>query len=121
MIQSNKNGDLSVTSIPTCILRHVPISCLKLNASLYSYNKCLTSVISPFVKQELSKLMQVSKFSLSCISFCHSCLTKGIYLSCPLSPFQCIHKFVIMLAYIIYRFKMLVFTQFCCRTPCLTL
>ena len=58
-----KNGDLSVMSIS--MLGHVPISSLKLNASLYLYNIFMTSFFSSSVKHELSRSIYFSNISLS--------------------------------------------------------
>ena len=59
-----KNGDLSVTSISTFILGHVPIASLKLNASLYLYNRPTTSPFSSLLKHELSKFMYVTHMEI---------------------------------------------------------
>ena len=50
-----KNGDLSVTSISISILEHVPISSLRLNASLYFFNISSTSFFSFSIRHDFSK------------------------------------------------------------------
>ena len=81
MIWSNKNGVLSMMSIFTSILGHVPISSLKLNAFLYSYSKSLTSIFSMSIKHELTKLTYSSSISLVCHIFLLIILFKQGYIS----------------------------------------
>ena len=54
MVWTYKNGDLSVTSVSTSIFGHVPISSLKLNASLYLYSTLQIMIEKCIFKFELS-------------------------------------------------------------------
>ena len=65
----------------TLMFGHVPISSLKLNASLYSYMKFLNFCFSHLVKQELSKSIYLSNISLSVIYFLSSLSSNHGYLS----------------------------------------
>ena len=89
---SYKNWDLSLTSISTSMLGHVPISSLRLNPSLYLYNISITSFFSSFVRHELSKSMYLSNISLSVMYFLLSLESNHGYLSpgsiCSLSFFN---------------------------------
>ena len=72
MIQSYKNGDLSVTSISTSILGACNyFITYGLNAYLYLYNMSITSFFSAMFKHELSKLYTCLNISLSVIYFAH--------------------------------------------------
>ena len=77
-----KNGDLSVTSISTSTLGHVPISSLKLNASFYLYSITITCFFfSSSVRHDLSKFTYVSNISLSDIHFLSSLESDHRYFS----------------------------------------
>ena len=65
MIWSNKTDGLSVTSISTSKFGQVPISSLKLNASLYLYNMSITCYFSESIRQDLSKSTSLSNISLT--------------------------------------------------------
>ena len=80
-----KNGDLSVMSISILMLGHSPILSLRLNASLYLYNKSLTYVFSILDKYELSKFMYLSKISLSVMYFLSSVSSNQGYFPSELS------------------------------------
>ena len=86
MIWSNKNGYLSVTLISTSMLGHVPISCLKLKASLYLYNIYITSFCS-LCRHVLFKSIYFSNISLSDTYFLSSVLSNHGYFS-PVSSFS---------------------------------
>ena len=65
-----KNGDLSAASISTFIFGKVPISSLKLNASLYLYNISMTCFFSESVRQDLSTVYDTrSGFSINRINY----------------------------------------------------
>ena len=75
-----KNGDLSVMSISTSIFGQVPISSLKLNASLYLYNISMTCFCSESDRHDFSKSTLFLVFPyLTCVSFHHLSLTIDTY------------------------------------------
>ena len=96
MIWSDKNGYLSIMSIPTSIFGHVPISALKLNASIYLYNISITSSFSSSIKQVLSRFMYYLNISLSDIYFLSSESSNYGYFS-PLSKLCSFLKVLIKL------------------------
>ena len=95
MIWSNKNGDLSVTSISISMLGHVPISCLKLKASLYLYTISITS-FSSSCRHVWFKSIYLYNISLSDIYFLSSVLPNHGYFS-PVSDFPSFFKVFIKL------------------------
>ena len=121
MIWSYKNGNLSVTSISTSILGHVPISSLRLNASLYLYNIYITSLFSSLFRHELSKSIYLSRIYLSVMNLCSSSWSSHGYLSsgdfCSLSFFS---VFTSLLKYSqsFSAFSNLYYLlRFCCSIP----
>ena len=104
-----KNGDLSVTSISTAVLGHVPISSLRLNASLYLYNISITSFFSLSVRHDFSKSTYLCPIflGLSCIfSHCWGLTIDNfppvlsvLFLS------QCVYEFIEILKKYIFPFK----------------
>ena len=95
-----KNGDLSVTSISTSMFGHVPISSLRLNASLYLYNISITFTFSSLFRHEVLKSMYFSNISLSVMFLLSSSGSNHGYLSielvCSLSLFNVSTQFVII-------------------------
>ena len=67
-----KNGDLSITSISISILGHIPISTLRLSASLYLYSMSITSFFSSLDSHDVSKSIYFSSICLSVIYFLSS-------------------------------------------------
>ena len=85
-----KNGDLFVTSISTSMLGYVPISSLRLNASLYLNNISITFIFSSLLRHELFRLIFFSKISLSVMCLLSSSGSNHEYLSFGAS---CSHSF----------------------------